>query len=228
MASVKPTSSIQDYQKFVQEVYGLSNSRYFSLQDMLTNIERFVTRAMKGIRKGDKEKIKLNMMIAMSWFISMMNQLHIDIEEEVWKRFPYKCSYCAHCPCACKAKKIQTRQKATIDNKKRPKTMAQFQEMFNEIYPATTRTLDHAGVHLAEEMGEIAEAILVYRGSHLNESFKDVVLECADFVSCSMGVCNSLGINLAKEIAKEFPDNCHVCHKAPCECTFTDIVQFKS
>ncbi|OGZ65359.1 MAG: hypothetical protein A3C50_03385 [Candidatus Staskawiczbacteria bacterium RIFCSPHIGHO2_02_FULL_43_16] len=228
MPQIKPDSTIKEYQQFVHEVYGLQNARYFSLQDMLNNIERFTTRALKGIRKGDAQKTKLNLMISLSWFISMMNQLHIDIEEEVWKRFPYMCSYCAHCPCVCKAKKIQARQKVVIDNKKRPVTMEDFQKMFSNIYPASTRTLDHAGVHLAEEMGEIAESILIYRGSHQDEGFKNVILECADFISCLMGVCNSLEINLAKEISKEFSQNCHVCKKAPCQCNFAQIMQFKS
>jgi NTP pyrophosphatase (non-canonical NTP hydrolase) len=195
---------------------------------MLANVERFMTRSLKGIRKGDNEKIKLNLMISLSWFTSIMNQLHIDIEEEIWKRFPYVCSYCASCPCVCKEQKIQTRQKITIDDKKRPKTMEEFQEMFNKIYPASSRTLDHAGIHLVEEMGEITEAILNYRGNHNDEDFKNIVLESADLMSCIMGVFNSLKINLAKESSIIFSENCHVCKKAPCNCSFLDIIGFKS
>jgi len=228
MAQVKPNTTIREYQQFVQDVYGLSNSRYFSLQDMLVNIERFVTRGMKGIRKRDDQKTKLNLMIALSWFMSMQNQLHIDIEDEVFNRFPYVCSYCALCPCACKAQKVQERRFITVDQEKRPKTLEEFQKMFNAIYPASSRTLDHAGVHLAEEMGEIAEAVLIYRGGHGDRDFENVMLECADFVSCLMGVFNSLGINLAKELSVEFSENCHVCKKAPCQCNFNTIMQFKS
>jgi hypothetical protein len=88
MASVKPDISLKEYQNFVQEVYGLPNDRYFSTWDMISNMERFMMRGLKGIRKGDREKTKLNVLIALSWFISIMNQLHIDIEEEIWKRFP--------------------------------------------------------------------------------------------------------------------------------------------
>ncbi len=228
MAQVKPDTTIKEYQQFVQDVYGISNSRFFSLQDMLTNVERFMARALKGIRKQDPQKTTLNLMLSLSWFLSMQNQLHVDIEEEVWRRFPFLCSYCASCPCVCKAKKIQTRQQALIDEQKRPKTMSDFQEMFSQIYPASTRTLDHAGVHLVEEMGEIAESIVMYRGAHADEGFKQVILECADFISCLMGVFNSLGVNLAEEISKEFSENCHVCKKAPCQCSFTSIMQFES
>jgi len=117
MASIKRNTTIKEYQHFVKEVYGLSNERYFNLEDMLINVERFVMKGLKGIRKGDKEKIKINLLIANSWFISIMNQLHIDLENEVWKRFPYLCSYCASCPCLCKEKRIESRQKVFVDEK---------------------------------------------------------------------------------------------------------------
>lgn len=228
MASVKPNTTISEYQKFVKEVYGLNNDRYFSTWDMITNVERFATRGLKGIRKGDKEKTKLNLLISLSWFASMMNQLHINLENEVWKRFPFLCSYCGSCPCVCKEEKVEKRRKVSIDETRRPKTFEGFQNMFNEIYPAEKRTLEHAGIHLAEELGEFSEATLKYRGSHKDEDFKKIPLETADVFSCFMGVFNSLGPNVAKELSVMFSDNCHACHKAPCECDFTFISEFKS
>ena len=228
MPQLNPNVTISQYQQFVKEVYGLSNDRYFSLQDMLANVERFMTRSLKGIRKNDHEKIRINLIISLSWFMSMMNQLHIDIEEKIWERFPYLCSYCASCPCVCKTQKIQTKQKVVIDNKIRPKMFKEFQEMFNKIYPASKRTLDNAGVHLIEEMGETTEAILNYRGNHNDQDFNNIVIESADLMSCIVGVFNSLEINLAEELAYMFNENCHVCKKAPCTCSFIDIIGFKS
>ena len=90
MASVKENTTIKEYQNFVEEVYRLPNDRDFSLWDMISNVERFMMRGLKGIRKGDREKTKTNLLIAFSWFMSIMNQLHIDIEERVWRRFPYE------------------------------------------------------------------------------------------------------------------------------------------
>ncbi len=228
MASVKPNTTVNEYQVFVKEVYGLSNDRYFSTQDMLANVERFMMRSLKGIRKNDKEKTKLNLLISFSWFMSMMNQFHINIEDEVWKRFPYLCSYCASCPCSCKEKKLGERQKVFVDDKKRPKTLEEFQNMFNEIYPSGTRSIEHAGVHLGEELGEFSEAILTYRGAHKDEDFRNVALEAADLLSCFVGVFSSLGISMAKELSIMFSNNCHVCNNAPCTCNFIDITGFKS
>ncbi|PIP23208.1 MAG: hypothetical protein COX90_03970 [Candidatus Nealsonbacteria bacterium CG_4_10_14_0_2_um_filter_38_17] len=228
MPSVKENTTIKEYQNFVKEVYGLPNDRYFSQLDMITNVERFIMRGLKGIRKADREKAKLNLLIALSWFASLMNQLHIDLESETWKRFPYLCSYCATCPCSCKEKKVEKRQPVAIEESKKPQTLKDFQRMFNEIYPAKSRTLEQAGVHLAEEAGEFSEAMMAWRGGHKEEDFKSVEEEAADLFSCLVSVFNSLDIDIASELSLMFSENCHVCKKAPCECSSTDITKFKS
>lgn len=225
---MKNNFTISDYQKLVEEIYGLSNDRYFSTQDMLANIERFLMRALKGIRKHDEKKTVHNLLIAQSWLMSLMNQFHINLEEVVWNRFPYICSYCGRCPCECKAKKIKTRQKIKINKKLKPKSFSEFQEMFEKIYPSTARTLDQAGVHLVEEIGELSESFMAYRGSHDDKLFNQVILEAADLFSCISGVFNSLGVSDSKEIRKLFNNNCHVCKKAPCECNFVQIINYKS
>ena len=228
MPSIKRDTTITEYQDFIRQVYGLNNDRYFSTEDMLTQIQRFIMRGLKGVRKNDKEKIKINLLVASSWFMSLLNQLHIEIEGEVWKRFPYLCSYCASCPCACKDKHPEKRQKVAGDENRRPKTLEGFQTMFKEIYPPDKRTLEDAGVHLAEELGEFSEAILAYRGKHNDSGFENIILEAADLFSCYMTLYESAGINAAEELSKTFSDNCHVCKKSPCECSFEDIMGFKS
>lgn len=228
MASVKQNTTIKEYQSFVKEVYGLPNDRYFSLWDMVSNVERFMMRGLKGIRKNDKEKAKINLLVAFSWFASIINQLHIDIESQIWKRFPYVCSYCGSCPCFCKGKDIKERQNISVDESKRPKTLEGFQDMFNKIYPTEKRTIEQAGIHLAEEAGEFSEVLLIYRGGHRDEDFKKLELEAADFFSCIMSVFNSLKIRMAGELSVIFANNCHMCKNAPCTCNFKDITDFKS
>jgi len=228
MPSVKADTTIGQYQEFTQAVYGRPNDLHWDLPDMLSNIERFAMRALKGIRKGDREKTRLNLIISMSWFMSTLNRLHIDLEQEVWNRFPYLCSYCASSPCSCKEEKVQARRPAPVDESRKPATLEEFQAMFEAVYPPESRTLDHAGVHLAEELGEFSEALLAYRGGHQEEQLKAIVTEAADVFSCFMGVFNSLGLRLAKELSETFVENCHECRKAPCECDFNFVVGYKS
>ena len=40
------------------------------------------------------------------------------------------------------------------------------------------------------------------------------------------GVGNSAHINIAREFARMFYRGCHVCHQAPCQCTFSSIASF--
>ena len=228
MASIKPDATIREFQDFNKEVYGLPDDRNFSADGMLANIERFLMRGLKGIRKNDEEKIKTNLLISLSWFMSLMNQFHINIEREVWKRFPYICSYCASCPCVCKEKKVEQRQQIIIDETRQPKTIKDFQGMFEEIYPAKSRTIDHAGIHLAEELGEFAESVLVYRGAHQDDGMAKIISEASDLLSCCFGVFNSLQIDMADELSILFSENCHICKKAPCECSFQFVASFKS
>lgn len=194
---------------------------------MHTNMERFAMRALKGIRKNEPEKIKLNLLISFSWFISTLNRLHIDLGSEIWKKFPYICSYCGACPCECKEKNVNTKQSLNIDESKKPSTLDEFQKMFEQVYPSSSRSLDHAGVHLAEEIGEFSEAMLAYRGGYKEELFNEILSEAADLFSCIAGVFNSLNVSIAKELSDLFSNNCHACKKAPCECSFDYIIKFK-
>ena len=228
MFSFKKENTIRDFQKFISDVYSSPDDRLYSIWDLLTHQQRFAMRALKGIRKGNIEKLKSNLIISFSWLMAIVNRLHIDIEDDLWKRFPMLCSYCGHRPCKCKSIKPTSRSGVKIDNSLRPKNLAAFQSMFNEIYPKGNRTLAEAGVHLAEEMGEISEACQNYLGQHLQKQFDVVRLEIADYISCVFGVANSAEVDVSKELEKMYSKNCHICHEAPCVCKFSDVAQINT
>lgn len=228
MRNFKKTGTLADFQNFIADTYSASNDRIYSIWDLLTQQQRFAMRAIKGIRKDNQKKLILNLLISTSWLMSIANRLHIDIEEEVWKRFPMLCSYCGQKPCICKKVKQEKRARVRVNNTLRPHSLAAFQKMFAEIYPPEGRTLADAGVHLAEEMGEVSEAIHNYLGQHLEKQFNDIKLEMADFISCVLGVANSAKFDIASELAKMYHDSCHVCHEAPCTCRFSAIAQIKT
>lgn len=220
--------SLADFQNFIRSVYGKHDDQFYSIWDLMSNLERFAMRALKGIRKGDKKKLIENLMVSFSWEMAIANRLHIELEDRVWQRFPAFCSYCGSEPCICKKTKPKKRPRIAIRRSLRPKTLKQFQEMFGKIYPAKSRTLAHAGVHFAEEVGEVSEAIHAYLGEHKQKQLQFIRNEMADFVSCVFGVANSAGINMAKELSKMYYKNCHACHESPCTCSFSYTVLFKS
>ena len=228
MHHFKKNGTIRNFQEFVSDVYALPDDRLYSIWDLLTQEQRFSMRALKGIRKDDNEKIRINLVISLSWLMAIANRLHIDIEDEVWYRFPQRCSYCGKLPCACKAIKSSTRARFRRNYTLRPHGLGAFQKMFGDIYPADSRTLADAGVHLAEEVGEVSEAIHNFLGQHLQIQFDEVKLEIADLVSCIFGVANSARIDLSKELTEMYADNCHVCHRSPCACGFSEVIKLKT
>lgn len=228
MASISKHFSFTNLQDFILQVYGLPDDRLYSLTDLVSNQERFTMRSLKGIRKRDSGKLKLNLLIALSWFVGIANRTHITLDEVIWRRFPYVCSYCKKMPCICNKVKHTKRIVMKIDESRRPKSFSDFQKMFSKIYPPERRTLDEVGVHLAEEMGELSEAIHIFLGEHKESEFYDIENEMADYISCMFGVANSAGIDMSGEVEKMYKNNCHVCHKAPCVCNFSSVAKYRS
>ncbi|OGY21297.1 MAG: hypothetical protein A2126_02450 [Candidatus Woykebacteria bacterium GWB1_45_5] len=228
MVKILPSASLNEAQEAIQKIYGLPDDRLYSVWDLLSNQQRFAMRALKGIRQGDKRKVKLNLIISFCWILAIMNRLHINLEESVWQRFPYRCSYCGKCPCACKKNKVRKRIKFLPDGSKKPTSLTGLQNMFREIYPSSQRSLEHAGIHLAEELGELSESIHMFFGEHKESYFQKITVEATDFFSCIVGIANSANFDIAKELAHLFRNNCHVCHKAPCVCDFSLVAKFKS
>lgn len=228
MTQDRAVQTLKRFQALNAKIYALPNDRLYSIFDLLTQMQRFTMRALKGIRKGDQAKLRLNLLISFSWMIAIANRMHIDVEDEIWKRFPGLCSYCGFAPCRCKKLHPKKRMVPGISATERPKSLKGFQEMFRSIYPPSRRTLPDAGVHLAEETGEIGEAIHNFLGQHLQKQFDELKLEIADYASCLFGVANSASIDIAPALRRMFKNGCHVCHKTPCVCRFSEVVAFKS
>lgn len=221
MPTLTRKSSLTDWQHFVDAVYGVPNNRWFDTADMLTNVHRFAMRGAKFIRKESPDLADMNLTISLSWFLSAANRLGINVAEAVWDRFPYKCSYCNGCPCSCP-------HLSSAPTRRRPTTLQGTQAMFGRIYPAGARTMNEAVAHMAEELGEFAEAVMTYRTRHGVGDLDNVALEGADFLSCALGVFNSLDRQVATTVEGLFRTNCHVCHAAPCKCDFDFVMSYRT
>ena len=228
MSKLRKNFTLSEFQNLISEIYGLPDDRLFSLWDLISNQERFTMRALKGIRKGEKTKLAGNLLVGTSWLMAVANRLHINVEEVVWRRFHGTCSYCKRIPCVCKKEK-HLKRIIVINSKKeiKPESLADFQDMFFKIYPPNSRTLSDAGVHLAEETGELSEAVHVFLGEHKADEFSRIEDEIADYISCIFGVANSAQIDISRELFVMYRNNCHVCHKAPCVCSFSSVARYK-
>lgn len=239
-----PNEPLSKFQAMVWDIYGLSDDRLYSNWDLISNMERFTMWGLKGIRKGkigdlnivekaEKSEnqaesfshifstagLKFNLLVGAAWLFALASRLHIDLEDQVWQRYPYYCPYCGQLPCNCKVWK-GPRAQPSQPVKNKPATLADLQKMLDEIYPAKNRTLEHAGVHWAEELGELSEAWHLFVGTHKQKHFRQLEIEAADYFTHFLTVANSAGFNFAEEFYKLIPGKCHVCGQKVCICNF--------
>jgi NTP pyrophosphatase (non-canonical NTP hydrolase) len=221
MTALSRRPSFYELQRAITLIYGLPNDRWFDLSDMLTNVHRFSMRGVKAVRKDDLVSANTNLTIALSWFTSTANRLNLDLHAATWSRFQYRCWYCHSCPCSCnRSEDKQARNRGC------PRSIAGYQVMFARIYPPSRRTEAEAAAHMAEELGEFSEAVMMYRTRHTAADLDRVTLEAADFISCLLGVYNSLGLSAQDALIGMFGDNCHECHSAPCRCEFDFVLDY--
>lgn len=208
-------------------MYGRRNDRYFDLLDLSTNVGRFLARGVKLIRRGfiegKSETAETNLAVALVWVVATANRLHVDIGAAVWERFPRSCPYCGSCPCTC-----DTGKPPTIDLAGAPHSIHEVQDMFAVLYPASNRSLEHAALHLVEEHSELQEALLAYRARRGEPDLRHIRTEIADYVSCHLGVLNSMASNAAQTLARILGDGCTSCGSAPCVCDFDAVMDCQS
>lgn len=221
--NVGRTMSVTDALRHNEEIYGLVNRRRLELRDLQINMGRFWGRCLKNIRKQDAPGATMNLSLVLGWFLSIINDQGVDLEEAVWLKFPAKCSYCRRKVCRCQPGKKAERHYPAGDRRKKPRTLAGWQRMFAKLYPPRKRTLDSAASHLTEEMEESKESFFQYRDLYTEKSWLKVEEEAADVFSCVMGVANSLSIDLAAKYSMLFFNGCHQCNESPCVCSFHDL-----
>jgi nucleoside phosphorylase/NTP pyrophosphatase (non-canonical NTP hydrolase) len=173
---------------------------------------------------------------ALGWYFPLMAKFNVaSIEDLVYRKYPYVCPYCRleqHAELRCKSVRGVS---GTVDHQalreiyernqsKRPKTLDQWQSMFNAIYPRGTD--DQPGrsiLGLFEELGELAEAVRVF-----DRHPKYLAGEAADVFSYLMGIANEHALSLATHESREFsfetaftrryPGLCVHCGHQKCVC----------
>ena len=152
--------------------------------------------------------------MALSWSFAIANRLHVNLEEKIWERFPGICCHCKLAPCGCKIKSDGAGEALP-----RPQTLRGFQEMFALIY--TNHTLESAALHLAEEIGEVDEAVEFYGGTHSPERLETIAKELVDVLTLMCAVATHMDLDLETEFVELFKNGCQRCRGTPCNCGFT-------
>jgi hypothetical protein len=123
-------------------------------------------------RKKHREGLTVNDALckALGWYFPLLSKLKIaSVEELIFRKYPDACPYCRAKPHReLECKQVRGTSK-TVDHKavndlfiknwpNRPKTLNDWQQMFQDIYPRSIDPNGRSSVGLLEELGEAAES----------------------------------------------------------------------
>ncbi|HTK33060.1 MAG TPA: hypothetical protein VL335_00730 [Candidatus Paceibacterota bacterium] len=198
-------------------IYFQVNCRDYDPADMISRIQNYAGQILKCERKNKTLGLEHYLAMAQSWTFAFANHVDINIQTELWKRFPGVCPYCSLLPCDCKVRR-ETRAQELQPTRSQPTWARDFQTMLHEIYPANT--FSDSAKHLAEEAIELNQAFTFYRGKHEGAMFSDIGEELIDVQSNLFAVASVNKIDLAAAFQEAFQSGCHRCHQLPCKCGF--------
>lgn len=211
-------SCFEAFQAQNRLIYGCSNDQNYSNTDLFSWMHRHITHVLKAVRKKNYKDIKYHLCMALSWALSLANRYHFELADEMWKRFPGYCPYCFLAPCGCgRERRNKRRRLGKRCNGKRPMSLAEWQKMFGSIYP--NPIIDQAA-HLAEEAGEVDEAIRNFAATHNSDWLMKTIEELVDVVTNIFGIANCRRLYLSEHMAKYFSAGCPRCHREVCNCGF--------
>ncbi len=220
---VNKNSSLAEFQANNSKLYLVVNDRNYSIDEMFARLLRHVTHILKAVRKAeqgeriDPEYVEYHLCMAFSWTLALLNRFHIDLSKDMWVKFPGLCPYCLSAPCCCKQRPKKRKKLTGKSRGKRPVRLRDWQKMFAEIYPNVVLI---SAIHLAEEAGEVDEALHAHSATHQEEMFDKAVEELIDVVTNIFAVANCRGIDLADRMTRYFSKNCPGCRHSPCGCGY--------
>ncbi|WP_339526009.1 MazG-like family protein [Pseudomonas sp. EA_35y_Pfl2_R111] len=226
-------SSISDFQKYFATLYSEKNKTRdigYLFSYLFRNIS-YLSRSANDESHSTKYYLK-----SISWLFAISNNLNIDIDTAIKKKFPGVCPYCIVCPCSCfqtgKKPAAHTQEWTTqealqnkylsIINSNPHSTIDKTIDKINEIYPANRHIWVTIGPvfhfsKILEELGEIHEAYTGFCKG--NRSKENIAEELADVLAWMLSAWSMLSSkNLSTELITYYYEGCPVCKLESCIC----------
>ncbi len=230
--------SLDDWYRTINAIY-LDRNFYRSLESIYLHFIEVAASLNTAGEKSRKEHIVAENFLpkTIAWFFALCGRAGIpSVEKMIWAKFPNVCPYCRlkiHLGTRCKENdpsrsEVDWNELKVIGDRDRghmPRTLAQWQQMFNRIYPRDENTNHELNIkRLGEELGETAEAIRI-----LPVAAQYIICEAPDIFAWLMGFANQfdadrktpekeIGRYLEQRIEKAYPDGCFECGFSICKC----------
>lgn len=223
-----------------KEIYFPTQNYNRSKTELFTHLVKVFGGGSKYLfRTSDADGSRDYLAKIFGWYCALANRLNIDLEDTIWQKYPGVCPRCLErvCNCERKPKNIDPVNLALIASShfhQKPTSLREWQTMFASIYrgpsggeniaPSRDR-LALVFSRMAEELGEVAEAILL---DEVIDREVDLIVrnEMADLCAWIFALANNLqcvdptasGATLADLSWNLYGGKCHRCQKCPCIC----------
>jgi len=191
-------------------------------------------RIAENIKEGNEDKCEQYIGSLFAWVFALANVADFRLDDAIWKKYPGYCPYCGleeNCRDAwwtsvqMRKGKHPKKKKKQIGSK--PKNLESWLKTWNKIYGSKIRVAIplHDIMHKLYE--ELTEVLQEFDKMSKNESAtRGVREEVPDFFSWLFDLIIKLrhyrfidrDRNIAEILYKKFPNVCHWCKKAVCEC----------
>jgi NTP pyrophosphatase (non-canonical NTP hydrolase) len=205
--------SLGEFQRYLASIYSPVNEDRFGpglvdgLSGMWLRVMSHAGEVARAVRKEEHDLLLRELPQLFCWYSTFCTKLCIDLEDVVWRFFPYICSTCYAEPCGCGPhKESESKPRPQKDPhllayhqrenlKRRPTTLDAYVQMFEDIYGAHDQSTHVEGVflHLTEELGEVAKHIprvIQFEGHAQRELINgELASELADVFSWICKLC---------------------------------------
>jgi NTP pyrophosphatase (non-canonical NTP hydrolase) len=221
---------------FARNFYRSTESLFCHLAEVVGGLSTIATRKKKGGVDAESFLVK-----TLTWWMALCGKAGLrEAEDLIWLKFPDACPYCEQKPCldaGCKPAKGDDQKASRSPHwrslhvrggrlyRSRPGALSEWQRMFAEIYPQNVRRDPRDLLsRLAEEMGELAEAI---RLLPLTPAF--FINESIDVFAWIMAIANHIdpradqnpeerGVFLDEAFVRSYSSGCPECEERLCAC----------
>lgn len=232
--------NINEWASMFKAIYFPTQNYSRSKLDIFTHLVKVFGGGSKYLfRTSDPDGSRDFLAKIFGWYCALANRLNVDIEHALWSKYPRVCPRCVDTVCSCKpplnpvaaaSLEVMARQKEA----QKPRSLREWQNMFANIYrgpsgaenvPASRERLAVIFSRMAEELGEVAETLLL--DDAIDKNVELVVRnEMADLGAWIFALANNLqyvdpsatGVTLADVAWNLYGGACHRCHKLPCVC----------
>lgn len=203
----------------LSDIYGASNYWHLAAEAHCHEIFRRAAGLLEAGRKiGNEGTEQFSRILTdiFAWTLTLISGLGLDCSRLLAQKYPGCCPNCLSKPCQCGETKPAISNLPFFDATEF--TVAEWQELFAEIYPNNTLKPpeDHL-IKLVEEIGEIVTA----QKQDEQQTFQK---EMADVLARMYALANYFSISLEGEIARRYHCHCPKCKTNPCSCSKNDIV----